>query len=201
MARVKEQRSDLWTRMGQVAGLRGWKVCRTDGTEEALDYICRVASSQESRSAVRSQQGVFDHLPLDNALSSRGVRVTTMAQDDGVSREELRQKAASAGVSITGADYGVAETGSVVLIPRRGVARLVSLAPPVHVAVVRPEDVVESLDDVFLFRRLAYYEGDRNMGSYLNFITGPSRTADIEQKLVIGVHGPKEVHLVMLGPA
>ena len=88
---------------------------------------------------------------------------------------------------------------SVVVLPRRGLSRLVSLVPPVHVAVVRPQDVVDSLDDVFLFRRLEYYRNGEDMGSYLNFITGPSRTADIEMRLVVGVHGPKEVHLVLLG--
>jgi L-lactate dehydrogenase complex protein LldG len=59
--------------------------------------------------------------------------------------------------------------------------------------------LVGTLDDVFLLRRLDYYRNSGDMGSYLNFITGPSRTADIEQTLVVGVHGPKEVHLVLLG--
>ena len=175
-------------------------MCRASGVEEALDYICNVATSQDMQSAVRSQQDVFDQLPLDAALNAKGMQVTVMAQDEHSSREELRQKASVAGVGITGVDYAVVETGSVVLIPRQGVARLASLVPPVHIAIVRPDEVVATLDDVFLFRRLAYYEGDRNMGSYLNFITGPSRTADIEQKLVIGVHGPREVHLVMMAP-
>ena len=95
-------------------------------------------------------------------------------------------------------DYAIAETGTAVVLPRQGLSRLVSLVPPVHVAVVRPREVLESLDDLFILRRLAYYEGGGDMGSYMNFITGPSRTADIEQKLVIGVHGPKEVHMVLM---
>ncbi|PKB77684.1 MAG: hypothetical protein BZY70_01430, partial [SAR202 cluster bacterium MP-SInd-SRR3963457-G2] len=105
----------------------------------------------------------------------------------------------AADIGLTGADYAVAETGSVIVMPRKGMSRLVSVVPPVHLALVRPEDLVESLDDLFLLRRLEYHEKGGEMGSYLNFITGPSRTADIEQTLVVGVHGPKEVHLVLLG--
>ena len=86
-----------------------------------------------------------------------------------------------------------------VLLTRKGLSRLVSLVPPVHVALVRPQDVIETLDDFFLLRRLQYHREGGEMGSYLNFITGPSRTADIEMTLVVGVHGPKEVHLVLLG--
>lgn len=173
-------------------------MCRALGAEEALDYISNVATAAGVRTVVRSHQDIFDQVPLDAALSTRDISVTVMAHDDSSTREELRQTAAEAGMGITGVDYAVAETGSVVLVPKKGIARLVSLAPPVHIAIVRPDEVVATLDDVFLFRRLAYYEGDRDMGSYLNFITGPSRTADIEQKLVIGVHGPRAVHLVML---
>ena len=92
----------------------------------------------------------------------------------------------------------MAETGSVVVLPRKGLSRLVSLVPPVHLAIVRPKDLVENIDDVFLFRRLEYLRNGGDMGSYLNFITGPSRTADIEMRLVVGVHGPREVHLVLL---
>ena len=68
-----------------------------------------------------------------------------------------------------------------------------------HLAIVRPQDIVDTLDDIFLLRRLDYVRNGGDMGSYLNFISGPSRTADIEQTLVVGVHGPKEVHLIILG--
>ena len=105
---------------------------------------------------------------------------------------------AEADLGITGADYAMVETGTVVLLPRAGLSRLVSLAPPVHLAIVRPQEVLETLDDLFVLRRLAYYQNGEDMGSYMNFITGPSRTADIEQTLVIGVHGPKEAHLLLL---
>ena len=147
---------------------------------------------------VRSDQDVFRDLPIDRMLSSLGIEVRVLAQASGSSRETLRQQAVRADLGITGADYAIAETGSVVLLPRHGLSRLVSLLPPIHVAIVRPQEVVESLEDLFLLRRLAFYQGDGDMGSYMNFITGPSRTADIEQTLVTGVHGPKEAHLLIL---
>ena len=58
-----------------------------------------------------------------------------------------------------------------------GVSRVTSLLPPVHVALVKPSQTLEGLDDLYLLRRLAYLRDGVDAGSYMNFITGPSRTA------------------------
>ena len=200
--RSAEARTALLDKLAQMAQLGGWNLYRAPGLEEAIEYLCTLASSLGVRRAVRTDQDIFRSAlggPVDAALRGLGLAVTVAAQGDGQSRESLRQEIIEAGLGITGADYAVAETGSVVIMPRKGLSRLVSLVPPVHLALVRPQEVVETLDDLFSLRRLEYYRNGGDMGSYLNFITGPSRTADIEQTLVVGVHGPKEVHLVLLG--
>ena len=196
---LTENRSELLDRFAEVAGLRGWQVFRTSNPEEAITHIQGLAMDREIESIVRSDQDALKQFPLDEPLRAAGVSVTTVARDDSHSREDLRGTIAASGMGITGADYAIAETGSVIVLPRKGLSRLVSLVPPVHVAVVRPDDLIESLDDLMLFRRLEYHRNGGDMGSYLNFITGPSRTADIEQTIIVGVHGPKEVHLVLLG--
>lgn len=198
-ARLSDNRVAFIKRLAEVAQDGGWQVRRTPDPEEAIAYIQSLATSLGVDRIVRSDQEVFGQVPVDIALQAAGLSVTTIARSEAHSRDSLRQEIAAAGIGITGADYAVAETGSVILIPREGLSRLVSLVPPVHVALVRPEDVVETMDDLFLLRRLNYYQNGGDMGSYLNFITGPSRTADIEQTLVVGVHGPKEVHLMLLG--
>ena len=197
--RLSSNRVAFLERLAEVAQDGGWQVRRTPDPEEAMAYIQSVATGLEVERIVRSDQEIFGQVPVDIALQAAGLTVTTVAHGEAHSRDSLRQEIVAAGIGITGVDYAVAETGSVVLIPREGLSRLVSLVPPVHIALVRPEDVVETLDDLFLLRRLNYYQNGGDMGSYLNFITGPSRTADIEQTLVVGVHGPKEVHLVLLG--
>ncbi len=187
-------------KLAEVAALRGWKVCRAPDPEAAVGYICDLASDRGVTHVVRSDEEVFRLVPIDDPFAHQGVEVTLMARAaSGLSPESMRQSAAQAGMGITGVDYAIAETGSAVVLPRPGLSRLVSLLPPIHVAIVRPEDVVDSLEDIFALRRLAYHRGDGDMGSYMNFITGPSRTADIEQTLVIGVHGPAEAHMVILG--
>lgn len=196
--RLADNGPRLLDRLADTAQLRGWKVCRAANPETALDYFCNLASSSKAVSVVRSNEEVFQVVNVDEPLTRQGADVAVMDSSLGTTREVLRQKAADADLGITGVDYAIPETGSAVVLPRQGLSRLVSLLPPVHLAIVRPHQVVETLEDLFILRRLAYYRGDGDMGSYMNFITGPSRTADIEQTLVIGVHGPKEVHLVIL---
>jgi L-lactate dehydrogenase complex protein LldG len=70
--------------------------------------------------------------------------------------------------------------------------RTASLLPPIHVAILRPEQILRGLDD--LFALLA--TGDE-LSSAVTLITGPSRTADIELTLVVGVHGPQQLHVIL----
>ena len=168
---------------------------RAAGAEEALDYVRTVAEGLKAQRVVRSDEEVFHSVPVDGLLEGMGAQVMIMARD----KEKTDAfDPATAELGVTGVDYAVAETGTAVVLPRRGVSRVVSLLPPVHLALVRPGEVLESLDDLYLLRRWAYYQGGGDMGSYLSFITGPSRTADIEQTLVIGAHGPRETHMVIL---
>ena len=184
--RIGENTEELAGRFADTARLRNWNVFRTTDSEDAVGYIVELCLAHSAAQVARSDQPVFAELPVDSALQAVGIRSIVASQHEADSRQAVRQHIIDSGVGLTGADYAVTETGSVVIVPRKGLSRLVSLVPPVHVAVVRLEDLVETLDDVFLFRRLEYHRNGGEMGSYLNFITGPSRTADIEMKLVVG---------------
>ncbi len=97
---------------------------------------------------------------------------------------------ATAEVGITSADYALADTGSLVMFTQ---PRLLSLLPPCHIAVIEKSQIVASLDDVLRLRPLP---GD--VSSAMVVITGPSRTGDIEMRLVRGVHGPGEIHVIIV---
>jgi L-lactate utilization protein LutC len=104
-----------------------------------------------------------------------------------------REAIAEVEVGITSADYALADTGSLVFFSESGESRLLSLLPPCHIAVIESSKIVPSLDDVFRLRPLP---GDES--SAMVVITGPSRTADIEMRLVRGVHGPGEIHVIVI---
>jgi len=106
--------------------------------------------------------------------------------------------AAGADVGISGVDYALAESGALVLLSGQGRPRTVSLLPEVHVAVLRPENILPGLSDLFpLLQSRASRDGGWPW-SAVTFITGPSRTADIEMTLVVGVHGPRYLHVILL---
>jgi L-lactate dehydrogenase complex protein LldG len=93
-------------------------------------------------------------------------------------------------VGVSRAIYGLADTGSIVLAAGPDEPRARSLLPPVHVTLLDTDRILPGLPE--LFRELG-----SELPSALAIVTGPSRTADIEQKLVIGAHGPGEVHIVL----
>ena len=95
-------------------------------------------------------------------------------------------------LGITTAQAGIAETGTLVLESESERHRLVSLLPPVHIAILEASDICLTLNEA-----LSLVRRDGVMSRTITFITGPSRTADIELTLAIGVHGPKELYVIV----
>ena len=202
LEQAQARADDLLAELEQSAVKIGWKVARVKSTEEASGYVASLACDLEAGSALRSAHAVVDSLDLESRLAGTGIEVRLMAvDDDGTElpdqqRRRLRDIATAADLGVTGVDYAIAETGSCVLIARKGVSRLVSLLPPVHVALVERGQVLPGLDELFVLRK-HNYSTEAGEG-YMNMISGPSRSADIEQTLVTGVHGPRETHMLLL---
>jgi L-lactate dehydrogenase complex protein LldG len=136
-----------------------------------------------------------DSLPVPHLgplLASAGFTLLTQAPETARDADHRRLLASST-LGLTGADAGLAQTGSIVLSSGPGRGRLASLLPPVHVALLERHRIVSSLPELIARRPELVTSG-------ANFvcITGPSRTADIEHVLARGVHGPRDVHVVLL---
>ena len=98
-------------------------------------------------------------------------------------------------VGITSAQAAIAETGTLVLDSARERHRLVSLVPPVHIAIVDAATIYATLGET-----LSMLQNGKELSPAVTFITGPSRTADIELTLTIGVHGPQELYVIINQP-
>jgi len=97
-------------------------------------------------------------------------------------------------VGVTGAFAAIAETGTLVLASGPDTPASASLLPETHVAVIGAARVVTHMEDAFELAREAFGELPRA----INFVSGPSRTADIDQTIVLGAHGPSRVHIVLV---
>ena len=138
------------------------------------------------------------HLTKEDAAKVFGTEATVQAIQQHA-RESLREKFIAATVGISGANMAIAETGTIVLVTNEGNADLTTTLPPVHIALFGIDKLVATLDDAVAVLRMLPRSGTGQiMTSYVNWITGPSRSADIEQSLTIGVHGPREMHCVIL---
>jgi L-lactate dehydrogenase complex protein LldG len=126
------------------------------------------------------------------AISSRSRLLEECEIACPVSVDAQRATCAEATVGITSAQYALADTGTLVMLADSEEARLISLLPPVHIAVIERAMILTGLDELLA---VAPLPAERTSSMVL--ITGPSRTADIEQILVRGVHGPGELHVVI----
>ncbi|MFQ6078993.1 MAG: LUD domain-containing protein [Thermodesulfobacteriota bacterium] len=113
-------------------------------------------------------------------------------------RNFLREKFFRADIGMSGANAITADTGSIFLIENEGNIRFATNAPPVHIAVVGLEKIVPTLADGTLLVEVASRYAGYYAPSYVSIISGPSKTGDIEKVIIWGVHGPREVHVVLL---
>jgi len=98
-------------------------------------------------------------------------------------------------VGVTGAQWAVAETGTLILESRFERHRLASLVPPVHIAIIDEKSIRQTLAEVI---QSIQNQGRDDMSRVVTFITGPSRTSDIELTLAIGVHGPAQLYVIII---
>jgi L-lactate dehydrogenase complex protein LldG len=157
------------------------------GEEEAFAAIARALNRAGAKTVAGSDAPI-----VQRAMSSLLEPFVTH-DIDRLSRDELF--ACDAGIST--AQLAIAETGTLVLQSARERHRLLSLVPPVHIALLSADDICNSLLDVVTL--LHRTQTSTEVVSHaITFITGPSRTSDIELTLTIGVHGPRILHIIIL---
>lgn len=183
--------------------------------EAAWQIIDGVLRTHQARKVLLSRGGVVERLELPGRLRGSGLEIavagslrfepgfiegrTAAGAEASAKPQAAMETFFAADVGISNVEYLIAETGSVVVATRPEEPRSLSLLPPVHIAIADRKQILPDLFDLFdLFSPVA--TPDRPPApppSCLTLITGPSKTGDIELKLVTGVHGPGEIHVVV----
>lgn len=171
-----------------AAGLEARVASMTARLEALAGRVIRVATPAEAAAWVRQA------VEGKRVVASRAAYLEECGIADPGGPGELRDRAAAADIGITSADYALADTGTLVLLSSPREARLISLLPPEHIAVLPCSRLLTGLDELFTL-----VPDPAAAASSMVLITGPSRTADIEQILVRGVHGPGRITAVLVG--
>ena len=188
-----ERAGELFSAAANAAESAGWTVHRLETIEQVANRVIRICRERGIESTLSSGHDVLSRAGVNDALNNVGISAEILRSGE----KGTKEPAFSTGAGITGTDWFIAETGTLVLHPREELSRLVSLAPPIHIAIIEPGQILPSLDELFAIERSGSIDG--SITSSVNLISGPSRTGDIEATIVKGIHGPVETHLVMVG--
>ena len=170
---------------------------------EELDVVFeRILMLAETRSVALSRNPLLAEVRASDRLAALNMSVTSWSVGSGLgetsSLPAFTTASFEAGSGVTGVDFALAETGTLVLSSSTEGVQVASLAPPIHVALYRRSQLVGSLDDLLPQLLIPSSKDKPAPGRSVVFITGTSRTADIEQILIRGVHGPREVHAILI---
>ena len=159
------------------------EVFRVPAAAEAREALIRLVDAVQAKKAVVVESPLHEAAGITEALRSRGVTVYTEAAD-------IAAHADTADIGISGVEFGIAETGSVFQDGCDIATRLVTILPPLHVVFLQSAHIVPGITEALDIISQSFDRG------CVGFITGPSRTADIERVLTIGVHGPSRFAII-----
>jgi L-lactate dehydrogenase complex protein LldG len=155
----------------------------------------RLLAEAGAASAACWKHELLDRLGLAPLLAAPGVRMLDFDSLSKLPPDEQRRALLACDVGITSCDCAIAETGTLMVVARAGQERVASLLPPMHIAVVERRQIVPDLVDAF---QILKQRGLDNLASNITFITGPSKTGDIELQLTTGVHGPGKWRVIVI---
>jgi L-lactate dehydrogenase complex protein LldG len=160
------------------------KVFRVKTAVEAQSVIVDIIKSSQAKKVVATNE-VLSPSGLRNTLKTMNVELYSEQSD-------IRTHADTSDVGIAGVEFGIAETGSVCEDGFAIEQRLTTTLPPISIVIMHSGNVVPSIAAAFETISKVFNRG------YLSFITGPSRTSDIERVLTIGVHGPSQLVIIAI---
>lgn len=209
-------RKDGSSRQDRLASVPSVPLPRVRGGAEGLgnfrETLARVGGQThvvgDEAEAARTLDGILDRIPsadrprlaysdaplVGRVLGALGTKIEPLP--DTVNEPVDRRALLACDLGLSGAQIGIAETGTLALVSDAERHRLVSLVPPVHVALLELDDLVGTLEEAL--ERMQDGRPGGIPARAVSWITGPSRTADIELTLVVGVHGPREFHVIII---
>ena len=180
------QRAEMADQFSRALKAAQGEVFIAESLEDAWSTLASVLRNLKANRVVYNAEPPFDGTIL------AGIYPQCEWTKVGENTELTRQACETADVGLTGAMFGLAETGTVGIAGGRSTSRLVSLLPEVHLVL---------LDQALLVPDLIAWEQIRpkQLPAQLVLVSGPSKTADIEQTLVVGAHGPKRMMVILFG--
>lgn len=179
---------------GEVIALSG-QVYHAETATEAYQQISAIFKTHQATTFIAWDEFRLPVPDLHTWLNQQGYQPESgLIPHEQTARQEVYTRLSEVVIGITGVAGALADTGSLVVTSSVGGGRLASLLPPVHIALLTPTQLFPT------FAHFLHSQPDAvTQTSNLVLITGPSRTADIEQTLTLGVHGPKELHVILVG--
>ncbi len=184
----EQERVDRFTEHFKSAG---GHVVRLSDMDAVKRFVTEKATELSAKYIVRQNQQELDALGLEEALPDAIVSTWNSDPD-----ETWKARAAESDIGVVVADYAAAYTGSITVLSSKDKGRSVSLLPTVLIAIIPLEKLKTRLGEVLINFDQA---GRENLPAGIHFISGPSRSADIENDLTIGVHGPGIVYALIVG--
>jgi L-lactate dehydrogenase complex protein LldG len=172
----------------------GGQIAQVRSRDEVTAYLQGLLVTGDESSVAISDGFLIERLRLREWLLARKTHVVTWPEKTSI--DAYKRQLLQCGIGVTCADYALADTGTVVLLSGREHHRLISLLPPVHVCLLPTERILPNLPSLLDHVNDKSYSRERPPHA-LTCITGPSRTADIEQTITTGVHGPKALHVLL----
>jgi L-lactate dehydrogenase complex protein LldG len=185
--------ADLSETFANRASATGMSVHRVADLNQAAERLGEIVKDAGVDSVTVPAEGIVTRLPLETSLPD-GVSLLTW--DASAESGERKRVAFEMQCGVTGVDYAICETGSLVQFSSSDCPRSLSLLGSVHIAVVETSQIIPDLYDLTGRVHEQFPDGPP---ANITLITGPSKTADIELNLVIGVHGPATVHVILVG--
>ncbi|MFO7667146.1 MAG: lactate utilization protein [Desulfobacterales bacterium] len=157
----------------------------------------------DEKKVVLWKHPVIEEMNIGKILREHNVTAVFPNQPDvgKAERDRLVKESAGSLMGITSADYCIAETGTLVLKTAPGHERSISLLPSIHIAVIKLEQIIADFKELYTLLDKNIEDDPEWIENGMTFITGPSKTADIEATMVHGAHGPRELYIyVVTGP-